>query len=64
MKSKTAPKPVRVRVWTWQMDQHLCRFAESSRKLLEDGGKPSPEAKSVRVVMLTEGEYQRLLKHR
>ena len=44
-----------VYVWTWLLDfgkgPELCRFAEAKKKTLIEQGKPSPEAKPVRVRM-------------
>jgi hypothetical protein len=40
-----------VYVWTWIMNGELCHFAEGKRYLLVKGGKPSPEAKPVKVKM-------------
>lgn len=44
-----------VYVWTWLADfgngPELCHFAEATKKLLINQGKPTPGAKRVRVLM-------------
>lgn len=46
-----------VYVWTWKVNLtgkkwELCRFAMASKQFLLDEGKPSPEAKPIRVRMI------------
>ena len=38
--------------WVWLCDFGLCYWAESSREKLLQEGKPSPEAKPVRVELV------------
>lgn len=48
------------RVWTWRIQEGLCYCTEYSREGL--GDKPSPEAKPVRVRLVPESEYLRLVR--
>lgn len=49
-----------VRVWTHVYKGELCRYAEASKENLE----PVINKKPLRVVMMTEGKYRRLIKRR
>lgn len=48
-----------VYVWTWMLEEGLCRFAKAEKLLLIAGGKPSPEAQPIRVRMMTERQYRK-----
>ncbi len=50
----------RATVYAWQMKEGLCSWAAPSKFRLEDDSPPSPEAKIVKCMMLTYGEYLKL----
>ncbi len=45
-------------VWAWQLDFGLCQWAEPCPEALVS--KPSDEAKKVKCIMMTYGEYLKL----
>jgi hypothetical protein len=47
-------------VYAWQFDFGLAQYARASKYELEMNPKPSPEAKIVKCIMLTYGEYLKL----
>ncbi len=51
MSAPKQPKPVKA--WAWAIDMgrgyELCFWSMPSRKQLDDEGKPSPEARMIRV---------------
>ncbi len=47
-----------VTVWAWQIKEGLCYWAENYAGDLQI--KPSPEAKKVKCIMMTYGEYLKL----
>jgi len=57
MKIKSEP------AYAWECDFGLCRWAEPTPKqLMKNSGKPSNEAKAVRVRIIKQSDYKLLLK--
>lgn len=49
-----------VTVYTWQIKEGLCYWAEPSLASLDVTKPPSPEAKIVKCILMTYAEYLRL----
>lgn len=50
------------RAWAWEIDSGLCYWAEPEPSELTRYKAPSPEAKVVRVRIIKESDYQKLIK--
>ena len=48
--------------WTFGKSQVLCRWAAPSREQLLRDGKPTPEAKAVKVRVMPEQDFKKWLK--
>ncbi len=49
-----------VTVWAWQIKEGLCNWAEAYPGNLYEDDKPSPEARKLKCMLMTYGEYIRL----
>ena len=58
MKPKTTGKG-----FAWLCDFGLCYWVVPDLNKLKPDGKPSPEAKAVKVRIVLEKDYQQLIKH-
>ena len=48
--------------WAWECDLGLCKWAEADAIMLQDHGRPSPEAQPVQVRIIKESEFQAILR--
>ncbi len=59
MKVETLKNTSPVYAWAWVFEGGLCKWAMPSRKQLIAEGKPSPEAKAIRVQIVPQRKPKR-----
>lgn len=47
--------------YAWEFEGMLCGWAEPDLARLKDGGKPTPEAKAIKVRIIRESDYRKLI---